>query len=82
LQNRSVVEIRGIGYTIAKKLSSLEITTQHDFYTAACDEGRLEELRGIVKNKTCISNFVAFVDGIKQYKELINIPQFVLGIDV
>jgi hypothetical protein len=82
LQNRSVVEIRGIGDKTAMQLSFLKISTQHDFYTAACDEGRLEELRGIVKNKTCISNFVAFVDGIKQYKELINIPQFVLGIDV
>jgi hypothetical protein len=82
LKNRSVDKIRGIGDKTAMQLSFLKISTQHDFYTAACDEGRLKELMGIVKNKSCISNFVAMVDGIKQYKELINIPQFVLGIDV
>ena len=82
LKNRSVDEIRGIGPKTAMKLSSLNISSQHDFYTAARDEGRLKELMDIVKNKNCVFKFVEIVDGIKQYKELIDIPQFVLGINV
>jgi hypothetical protein len=82
LKNRSVDEIRGIGPKTAMKLIPLNISSQHDFYTAARDEGRLKELMDIVKNKNCIFKFVEIVDGIKQYKELIDIPQFVLGINV
>jgi hypothetical protein len=82
LKNRSVDEIRGICPKTAMKLSSLNISSQQDFYTAARDEGRLKELMDIVKNKNCILKFVEIVDGIKQYKDLIDIPQFVLGINV
>jgi hypothetical protein len=82
LKNRSVVEIRGIGDTIAQKLIPMKISTQHDFYNAAHDEVLLQKLNGIVRNKNCIPKFVDMVDGIKQYKELIDIPQYVLGINV
>jgi hypothetical protein len=82
LENRSVEEIRGIGPKTAKKLTrDLKISSQHDFYTAAHDKVLLQKLMVIVKT-SYISKFVEIVDGIQQYKELINIPQFVLGINV
>jgi hypothetical protein len=84
LQNLPVEDIRGIGRVSAPKLRfpPLNISTKYDFYVAAQNQSLLEQMIAIIKKKTTISNFVETVDGINQYKELINIPQFVLDIDV
>ena len=84
LKNLPVEDIRGIGRVSAPKLRSppLNISSKYDFYIAAQNQSLLEQMIAIVKKKTTISNFVDTVEGINQYKELISIPQFVLGIDV
>jgi hypothetical protein len=83
LKNLPVEGIRGIGPKSAMKLKSppLNISSKYHFYVAAQDQSLLEQMMAFIK-KTYISNFVDIVDGIKQYKELMNIPQFVLGIEV
>jgi hypothetical protein len=82
LGNLPVEQIRGIGPNSAKKLRSspFNINSKYDFYVAAQDQALREQMKFI--QKSYISNFMLIVDGVKKYKELVNIPQFVLGIEV
>jgi hypothetical protein len=83
LKNLPVEQIRGIGPKSAMKLRSspFNISSKYDFYIAAQDQALLEQMIVFIK-KSYISNFMAIVGGVEQYKELANIPQFVLGIEV
>jgi hypothetical protein len=83
LSNLPVEQIRGIGPKSAMKLRSspFNIKSKYDFYLAAQDRALHNQMTAFIP-KNCISNFVIIVDGIKEYKELANIPQFVLGIKV
>ena len=83
LRSSPVEQIREIGPKSAKKLRSspFNINSKYDFYVAAQDQALLEQMIVFIK-KSYISNFMAIVDGVEQYKELANIPQFILGIEV
>ena len=83
LKNRPVEKIHRIGPKTAGKLRSapLNISSMLQFYDAAKNESLLQQMLAIT-SKSCISNFVEMVNGLQQHKGLINIPQFVLGIDV
>ena len=83
LKNSPVEMIHRIGIKTAKTLRSapLNISSMLQFYDAAQNESLLQQMLAIT-SKTCISNFVEIVNGLQQYKGLINIPQFVLGINV
>lgn len=83
LKNLPVEQIRGIGPKSAIKLRSppFNISSKNDFYVAAQDQTLLKQMAVFVK-QSYISNFLVIVDGVQQYKELANIPQFVLGIEV
>jgi hypothetical protein len=83
LKDLPIEQIRGIGPKSAMKLKSapFNMYSKYDFYVAAQDQALRDQMTAFIK-KSYISNFMAIVDGVKQYKELANIPQFVLGIKV
>jgi len=83
LKNSPVENIRGIGPILGAQLRSspYNISTMYDFYVATQDQLRCETMTRFLR-KPFISNFVTIVDDIKLCKNLIDIPQFVLGIDV
>jgi hypothetical protein len=83
LKKLPVEQIHGIGPKSAMKLRSspFNISSKYDFYIAAQDQALRDQMIVFIQ-KSYISNFMAMVDGVKQYKELANIPQFVLSIEV
>jgi hypothetical protein len=83
LKNLPAEQIRGIGPKCAMKLRSspFNIYSKYDFYFSAQDPALLEQMMVFIQ-KSYISNLVGIVDDVKQYKELANISQFVLGIEV